>query len=985
MSKLLLWINCIVGGVIILHAGVPQYPPGVVPPGDSFEWPELTTGASVPEIYEYSREAGPDETVFLVGTNLTENLFIRGSHPDHPDGALVKSEVQLASPSSLAVTISDKAYDGPIVLSVKNGAGFSAPVAINAPQPWWCGPDVAEAGDIVRIFGRNLSRRPDFRRAYVCLCAEGQPAQWLDVLESGKYALAVRLPSKLKPGSYSIWLHAGRGGMWGWGGPLKITVCEKKRYEREKTLRPDADNTLAVQEAVDAMARKGGGTVRLSAGRFPFSGTLRVPAHVTLAGEGQNKTMLELQTSPLAAFARIDMAGWGLAPSAVHSHGDSMTYRIDVPQAGTWQIWMRYGTNMEPWKQKGVSGNMVLQVDDGPQTVLENLPNTGSFGTYRWSRVALIKLESGQQTMVWRNLKGGGISIDAFVMARSPDMVPSDKPWPANTAECMVIQGESCVKFDCRDGRLPGGDRSAVWLADDGASLSDLTVLGNAQVNHGIAVQPSEKTAWLSGCRVERVTLADCEGKQGENCALYVHNLHGGVVRANELCGRTPIFLSGTRQSVYAENRLISVTRFGGNSEAAILGRNEPIEECIIEKNIVASPPGATAGGPTARRLIWLSTGHGSISRNWLAENGVEREESAGQPRFGGVGGMEQNVGEMILFEGNHRTMFFGALVDADIQSVTLPQTLPPTPDDRLGSVKREQLAHDADGNETPYWPPDQDDGTDEPPIGEYYVTVFAGPGQGQTRRVTGRLNERLMLDHPWRVTPQPGSVVAVGTAFYQNLIVGNHTPDGMTGIQLWISCIENVVSGNTIARQRKPGIFLYANGTTLASSMPRTWNRGISPLFWNLAEGNRTDTCSEGALVTSGDYAGLPVEFPRALGNVLRHNSFITSRGNGVNIVSRKRKADDGDSSPSIMGTIVEFNVVRDAPVGYHIGQGSSAIVLRRNHAYFWDAGITSPVAFQVDDPETSYKIESNTVEGQSGNNTPLITELKKSWEKKE
>jgi len=95
-----------------------------------------------------------------------------------------------------------------------------------------------------------------------------------------------------------------------------------------------------------------------------------------------------------------------------------------------------------------------------------------------------------------------------------------------------------------------------------------------------------------------------------------------------------------------------------------------------------------------------------------------------------------------------------------------------------------------------------------------------------------------------------------VGTGFYQNLIVGNYVPDGMTGVQLWISCIENVVAGNSVARQRKPALFFYASGTTLASSMPRTWNRVIAPLFFNHAEGNRSEECNAGALVTSGDAA---------------------------------------------------------------------------------------------------------------------------------
>jgi hypothetical protein len=231
-------------------------------------------------------------------------------------------------------------------------------------------------------------------------------------------------------------------------------------------------------------------------------------------------------------------------------------------------------------------------------------------------------------------------------------------------------------------------------------------------------------------------------------------------------------------------------------------------------------------------------------------------------------------------------------------------------------------------------------------------------------------------------VAPEAGGIVAVGTMFHQNLIVGNYAPDGMTGIQLWISCVENVIAGNTIARQRKPGLFLYANGTTLASSMPRTWNRGISPLFWNVCEGNRTDECSAGALVTSGNDPKLPVEFPRALGNTLRHNSFIRSRADGVTLSARAAPAGVVDTSPAIVGTIVEFNLVRDAQVGYRSGSSSDDVVLRRNHAYFWypvSASTEPAVGFQVDETHATVSLELNSVEGLHGVLDTRTKEVKK------
>jgi parallel beta-helix repeat protein len=345
----------------------------------------------------------------------------------------------------------------------------------------------------------------------------------------------------------------------------------------------------------------------------------------------------------------------------------------------------------------------------------------------------------------------------------------------------------------------------------------------------------------------------------------------------------------------------------------------------------------------------------------------------------------------MILFEANHRTMFFGKLEGADSQSVELPQTIPATPENRLGAMldgqnvgPRKLLAHNSAGSETPFWPPDRDDGGEEPSISEYFVSVFSGTGQGQTRRVVKREVNRLILDRPWNEPPAVGSLVAVGTGFYQNLIVGNYTPDGMTGVQLWISCIENVVANNTIARQRKEGIYLYASGTTLGSSMPRAWNRGIAPLFWNLAEGNRTEECSRGALVVSGDDPHLPVEFPRALGNVIRHNSFVRSREDGValSLGAVAVTPDVRNPAPSVAGTIAEFNVVRDANIGYHAGAGSDHTVFRRNHAYFWYPVSNSrdlPVAFQVDRPGASVAVEQNSVEGKFGVQSEHLIELKR------
>ncbi len=806
----------------------PDYAPSVEP---------AAATADAPVIYEHTPEAGPDETFFLVGDRFTSELYVWGNSQDGVVGQQWQPKIQLAQARQLAATLPELAEDGPFLVWVGNASGWSRPIRLNVPQPWWCGPDVAAPGDTVRIFGRNLARRPDCLAAFVYLTLPGQPGVWLDAEQAGKYSVTVRLPARLEPGTYQLWVHAGRAGRFGWGGPMSLKVQaggELASSVVEQFPPPAAGKIVDLQAWLDRQSQTGGGTVLLGEGVFPFRGTLRVPGGVILAGSGRSKTRLQLVNDPAAHFG-------------------------------------------------------------------------------------------------------------------------------------------------------PGKDAAAVWLAGDGASLEHLTLSGTSEVNLGVAVRSPDPLVWVKECRVEDVRISDIERKHTaqnkllDNYGVRLMNAAYAEVRDCAIWARAPIYLSGVRQCCFIGNDLVPLNMWGGAAEATIIGRNEMVEECIIEGNRVASPPGALAGGPTNHRLIWISTGRGSVTHNWIARNGVTPPAGpgapvgAGQPRFGGVAGTDQNVGEMILFEAQQRTMFFGKLAGADFQSVVIPKTVPRTPDSYIGKMldgqhdgRRELLAHDSAGNETPFWPPDTDDGGEEPPIHEYYVSIFAGKGQGQTRRVLKREGSRLILDRPWMELPTTGSLAAIGTGFYQNLIVENYAPDGMTGIQLWISCIENVIAGNSIARQRRQGIFLFASASTLASSMPRSWNSGITPLFWNVAEGNRAEECESGALVASGDDPRLPVEFPRALGNVVRHNSFVRNREDGVTL------SGGAVPSPSVSGTIVEFNLVRDAIIAYHAASGSDDVVLRRNHAYFWYPVNNSrdlPVAFQVDTPGANVAIEENNAEDQAGN----------------
>lgn len=970
---------------LVLNAATP--PPTLSAlPGIDYAPPARPTAPGAPLVYEHTQEAGPDQSFLLIGEKLSTNVVVWGNSSEQPGGQEWRAKVQFLTNGVLAATLPENANDGPFLVWIKNEAGFSLPLVLNAPQPWWCYPAKAEPGAIVRVFGRSLARRPDSARAFVCVGQSGQAPVWAEVVAADRFAVSFRVPKDFKPGASEVWVHAGNGGAYGWGGPVPLEVVAADRKSVSSTSAGSARSARRLpagaakgelQKALDEMEKAGGGLLNLDAGTYEFSGTLRVPGGVELSGAETAKTILQAVQDRTGKPPRLTRSDWNQSPVGIQTAGDSMEYDIRVPQAGTWSVWMRYAAEIPASKPEGLDGCMTLETSGQSPVPLTAVTNTGSYGNYKWTKAGEMNLAAGSQKLIWRNVKGGGIAIDAFVLALRPKYQPSDLGLPRSGRTVMVVQAEDCGKFASRAGQLPARERPAVWLAGDAAALRNVTVLGNAQLNIGVLISGLQATQWLSDCVLERVRVADCDRKEGEeNCGVLARRVRHASVADNVLQGRAPLIFEGARGSAFLRNQLVSVTRYGNNAGAAMTGRSDVLEDCVIENNRVMSPPGAPAGSPAARRFLWVSTGRGSVRHNWIAGNGPEQlaPSQAGDPRFAGVPGYEQNVGEMILFIAHHRMAYHGPLAAASEQSVTLPETIEPTPDARLGHLKRIQLSQDDEDRETPFFPPLAEDGTDEPASDQYYVTILAGRGQGQSRRVARREGPRLILERPWTVAPEAGSTVAVATAFHQNLIVGNHAGDGMTGVELWISCFENVIANNTMGRLRRAGYFLFGNATTLASSMPRTWDRGLSPCYWNLVEGNVSDEANAGIDLASENAGGLPILFPRLLGNVIRHNSFLRNRSEGVYLMGDlyrpRTNANKADTSPALRGTLVEFNFVREAEVAFRVGLSCDTTLFRRNLTYFWNAADTTnaPVAFQIDDPTATVRYEHNVFEGPDG-----------------
>lgn len=167
----------------------------------------------------------------------------------------------------------------------------------------------------------------------------------------------------------------------------------------------------------------------------------------------------------------------------IHNVGDRLEWRIVVPSAGEYRVWMRYAHNMKRYNIDAMDDRTVLRVNDGELVPLRNLPDTGGWGNFHWTLTTTMHLPYGEQTLVWENLKGGGLNLDAFCLTDDPDWHP-DKAirvldwWgeyqiapPKEGKHLLLIQAEACTKAVGKEISVPKisppGARDRIVVAPD--------------------------------------------------------------------------------------------------------------------------------------------------------------------------------------------------------------------------------------------------------------------------------------------------------------------------------------------------------------------------------------------------------------------------------------------------------------------------------------------------------------------------------------
>ena len=115
-----------------------------------------------------------------------------------------------------------------MLLWPRKGERIGYPARLNAPVVFWVWPGKKWANDVdrsIRIFGKTLSLS-DREPLVVVQRGEDRPLS-VGVVEKTAYEIKAELPERYAAGDYTVWVHNGTGGRYGWSEAGRFTVAAK--------------------------------------------------------------------------------------------------------------------------------------------------------------------------------------------------------------------------------------------------------------------------------------------------------------------------------------------------------------------------------------------------------------------------------------------------------------------------------------------------------------------------------------------------------------------------------------------------------------------------------------------------------------------------------------------------------------------------------------------------------------------------------------
>ena len=259
----------------------------------SYVLPSTVTGSAVsgaPEIATITEQAAPNDSISIYGTNL-KGASVYAYGLSSGVGVIKKLE-QTLNKDGFINAIIDKSFDyGMYIIWVQSSDGkVSAPVRVNAPKLTWISATKASTSAEIRVYGKFLTTGNadgDNATSYVYL-TNGTTSYKANIIEATPYRLTIKLPSGLTNNvTYSLWVHNGHGGDYGWSNSLSITYNSSAEDFWKTTSTYQKTATPSNFRSVISGARAGS-TITLSNGTYEINQQVKINKSLRIVGESKD-------------------------------------------------------------------------------------------------------------------------------------------------------------------------------------------------------------------------------------------------------------------------------------------------------------------------------------------------------------------------------------------------------------------------------------------------------------------------------------------------------------------------------------------------------------------------------------------------------------------------------------------------------------------------------------------------------------------------
>lgn len=316
-------------------------------------------GEGLPAVFWVSDPVLPGQTAVAVGEDFGEAPAVEVARlPDGRSGAPSEAKLEwprrseraeAQQPNAQSVKFAVPAgWEAGLYAVRVTAPGGAAVRVLNRPQVWWAqgdGGTAAAPGGWVRAFGKNfeLGQTGDKARAEIRL--DGARSFTFKVVAEPN-AVKAELPADLPTGTYRLSVHNGYGGAAGWSEPVSFAVARREAWPQtvfnvtNYGAQADGlkDDTAAVQSALAAAEKAGGGVVFFPRGRYALSDMLTVPRRTVLRGEQQGLVALawpDFATPPEALVQGTNAFGIESLTLYANHHKHVIAAALgDKPEAG---------------------------------------------------------------------------------------------------------------------------------------------------------------------------------------------------------------------------------------------------------------------------------------------------------------------------------------------------------------------------------------------------------------------------------------------------------------------------------------------------------------------------------------------------------------------------------------------------------------------------------------------------------------------------